>query len=63
MTNEINTEITKRIAQTEDEDLRGFLEEIIAYEREVLSQQQPHYKEHYRRLANDCMPEDEGDDA
>lgn len=63
MKDEINTEITKRIARTEDEDLRSFLKEILAHEREVLSQQRPPYKKKYRRLADECISEDEGDDA
>lgn len=63
MTDKINTEITKRIAQTEDEDLQSFLKEIIAHEREVLSQQRPPYKKKYRRLAEECISEDDGDDA
>lgn len=63
MTKEINTEITKRIRQTDDEDLQAFLGEVLTYERKVLSQQRPHYKEQYRRLADKHMTEDESEDA
>jgi hypothetical protein len=63
MTKEINTEITKRIRQTDNEDLQAFLEEVLTYERKVLSQQRPHYKKQYRRVADKHMAEDEGEEA
>lgn len=61
MNENINEEITNRIENIEDEELQSFLLKIVDYERDVLAQKKPHYKDEYRKLAKPHLDGGDGE--
>lgn len=47
---DINRVITEEVNEIEDDERREFIKEILAFERNKMDKEQPHFKNEFNRL-------------
>lgn len=52
---DVNRRITKEVDEIEDDNIRQFIQEALAFERSKMDRDQPHFKQDYRRLLKEYV--------
>ena len=60
---DVNRRITAAVDEIEDEQVRQFIQDALAFERSKMDRSQPHFKKDYRRLLKEYSPTDSEPDT